>query len=125
MVSDIVPVGVAPRKPENVNLSLRHIVFFDELQVERFPVSGVVLVNLYLGGSLVADIGNHNRELRRCRIVENVFGIVEIDGPSVDTAYVLPKELFSCAHVKLWSQDGAAGDTNQGAARSIVIELKS
>ena len=51
--------------------------------------------------------------------------IVEIAGPAVDTAYTLPKELFAAQFVKLWSQDGAGANTNQGAARTIIIELKS
>jgi hypothetical protein len=51
--------------------------------------------------------------------------LVQIPGPTVDNAYALPKELFACGLVKLWSQDGAASGTNQGAARTIIIELKS
>lgn len=51
--------------------------------------------------------------------------LVQISSPAVDNAYSLPKELFSARFVKLWSQDGAASGTNQGAARTIVIELKS
>lgn len=51
--------------------------------------------------------------------------LVQIDGPAVDNAYAMPKELFGTQFVKLWSQDGAASGTNQGAARTIVIELKS
>ena len=58
-------------------------------------------------------------------LYDDAAAIVEIDGPSVDNAYVLPKELFAAQHVKLWSQDGAGANTNQGAARTIIIELKS
>ena len=45
--------------------------------------------------------------------------------PLYDQAYNLPKDLFACSFVKLWSQDGAASGTNQAAARTIIIELKS
>ena len=58
-------------------------------------------------------------------LYDDAAAIVEIDGPSVDTAYTLPKELFAAQWVKLWSQDGAGSGTNQAAARTVIIELKS
>ena len=58
-------------------------------------------------------------------LYDDTAAIVEIAGPCVDTAYTLPNELFSALFVKLWSQDGAGNGTNQGAARTIIIELKS
>jgi hypothetical protein len=51
--------------------------------------------------------------------------LVQIASPAVDNAYTIPTGLFSARFVKLWSQDGAASGTNQGAARTIIIELKS
>ncbi len=58
-------------------------------------------------------------------LYDDTAAIVEIASPAVDTAYTLPSELFAACFVKLWSQDGAGADTNQGAARTVVIELKS
>lgn len=51
--------------------------------------------------------------------------IVEIDGPAVDIAYAAPAEIFASLYVKLWSQDGAAADTNQGAERALIVTLKA
>jgi len=51
--------------------------------------------------------------------------LVEISSPAVDNAYSIPAEVFGAAWVKLWSQDGAASDTNQGAERTIGVILKS
>lgn len=51
--------------------------------------------------------------------------IVEIAGPTVDNAYEIPPEVYGARFVKLWSQDGAASGTNQDAARTLVITLKS
>ena len=51
--------------------------------------------------------------------------LVQIGSPSVDCAYQLPIALYGALHFKLWSQDGAGADENQGAARSIIVEVKS
>jgi len=51
--------------------------------------------------------------------------LVQISSPAVDKAYSFPAEVFSGGWVKLWSQDGAASGTNQGAARTIGVILKS
>lgn len=51
--------------------------------------------------------------------------LVQISSPSVDCSYQLPIALYGVSHFKLWSQDGSAGDENQGAARSIIVEVKS
>ena len=51
--------------------------------------------------------------------------IIEIASPAVDKAFQFPRDLFAATFVKLWSQDGAGADTNQAAARTLIIELKS
>ena len=51
--------------------------------------------------------------------------IVEIASPAASKAYQIPIEVFGCHWIKLWSQDGAGSDTNQGAARTVTIQLKS
>jgi hypothetical protein len=51
--------------------------------------------------------------------------LVQISGPAVDNAYSIPAEVFGAAWVKLWSQDGAAVDENQGAERTLGVILKS
>ena len=89
----------------------------------------------YAGGNLympaawtAASIGFHiavDKAGTYYPFYDNTATIVEIAGPAVDQAYTLPKELFAAQFVKLWSQDGAGSGTNQGAARTIVVELKS
>ena len=51
--------------------------------------------------------------------------ISEVDGPAVSKAYALPEEAFTASWVKLWSQDGAGADTNQAAARTLKVLLKT
>lgn len=51
--------------------------------------------------------------------------LVQITSPAVDNAYSIPAEAFGAAWIKLWSQDGSAGDTNQDAARTLGVILKS
>jgi len=51
--------------------------------------------------------------------------LVQIEGPAVDSAYAIPAEVFGAAWVKLWSQDGSAGEENQTADRSVGVVLKS
>jgi hypothetical protein len=51
--------------------------------------------------------------------------IVEIASPAVDLAYAAPVEIFPSMFLKLWSQDGAGSDTNQAAARTLTVVLKS
>lgn len=58
-------------------------------------------------------------------LYDSAGDIIEISEPVVDKAYQLPRDLFGCLWVKLWSQDGSGNNNNQGAARTIVIELKS
>ena len=58
-------------------------------------------------------------------LYDSTGNLVQISSPAVDCAYQLPIELFGVLHVKLWSQDGSGNDTNQGAARSVVVEVKS
>ena len=43
---------------------------------------------------------------------------------AVSRAYPLPAEAFGARYVKLWSQNGAGADANQGAARDIGVDLK-
>lgn len=51
--------------------------------------------------------------------------LVQIDAPVASRAYTLPVALAGALWVKLWSQDGAASDTNQLAERVIPVDLKS
>ena len=50
--------------------------------------------------------------------------LVEVQA-AASKAFSVPAELFGASWVKLWSQDGAASDENQGAARTITVLLKS
>lgn len=43
---------------------------------------------------------------------------------AVDRCVKLPPEVFACRYIKLWSQTAGSG-VNQGADRSIVVELKA
>ena len=51
--------------------------------------------------------------------------LVQVATPTANNAYELPPEVYGALHIKLWSQDGAGADTNQGAARAFHITLKS
>jgi hypothetical protein len=58
-------------------------------------------------------------------LYDDAGAIVEIGSPAVDNGYSIPAEVFGAAWVKLWSQDGSANDTNQAAARTVKVVLKS
>ena len=51
--------------------------------------------------------------------------IVEIASPTAALAHNAPSELFPTMFLKVWSQDGAGSDTNQAAARTLTLVLKS
>jgi hypothetical protein len=51
--------------------------------------------------------------------------LVQIVAPAVDKSYVAPAEVTVARWLKLWSQDGAGSSTNQGAARSLVVDCKA
>ena len=51
--------------------------------------------------------------------------LVEISSPAVSEAYNVPSEIFPSMFLKLWSQDGSSSDTNQAAARTLTVVLKS
>lgn len=51
--------------------------------------------------------------------------LVQIDSPAVDCAYAAPAAVAGALWVKLWSQDGAAANANQGAERTVIVDLKS
>ena len=50
--------------------------------------------------------------------------LVQIDSPSASQAYAAPTALAASMWVKLWSQNGSGTNTNQAAARSLVVDLK-
>ncbi len=51
--------------------------------------------------------------------------LVQVSSPLINLSYVFPAEVAGCLWIKLWSQDGSASDTNQGAERSLKVDLKS
>jgi len=51
--------------------------------------------------------------------------LVQISSPAASQAHACPAELAGCRWVKLWSQDGAGSGTNQAAARTLNLDLKS
>ena len=51
--------------------------------------------------------------------------LVQIDSPAVDKAYAAPPAVAGAIWVKLWSQNGSGTNTNQGAARSLIVDVKS
>ncbi len=56
--------------------------------------------------------------------LSDASGIVVISGPAVSSSYVFPTNMVGARFVKLWSNT-AGVDTNQGAARTIGIDLKT
>ena len=51
--------------------------------------------------------------------------LVQIDSPTASKAYTVPAAVAAAHYIKLWSQDGSASNTAQGAARTLVLDLKS
>jgi hypothetical protein len=51
--------------------------------------------------------------------------LVQITSPAASKAYALPAELAGAHFVKLWSQDGTGSNSNQAAARTLVVDLKA
>ena len=50
--------------------------------------------------------------------------LVEIGSPDADGAYAFPEEVQGALFIKIWSETGG-GDTNQGAARDLIVDVKS
>jgi len=53
------------------------------------------------------------------------LNLVQIAGPSASGAYACPAELAGARWVKVWSQNGSGTGTNQAAARTVNLDLKS
>lgn len=52
--------------------------------------------------------------------------VLEIASPAVSKTYVFPElGKYAGKIIKLWSQDGSGNDTNQGAARTLTVQLVS
>lgn len=58
-------------------------------------------------------------------LYDETNSIVEVSSAAADYAYVVPADVFAARYVRLWSQDGSGGDTNQGADRVIEVSLKA
>lgn len=54
---------------------------------------------------------------------DDAAALVEI-ATVVDESYMIPADVLAARFVKIWSQTGGTG-VNQGAARTIVIDMKS
>ena len=50
--------------------------------------------------------------------------VVRIDGPSTDQMHSAPAEVAGQMYVRLWSEDGSGGDTNQTADRELGLVMK-
>jgi hypothetical protein len=57
-------------------------------------------------------------------LYDDTGAIVEIASPAVDQAMRVPVEVLAARYVKAWSQTGGA-DTNQGAERALIFDMKS
>jgi len=58
-------------------------------------------------------------------LYDDLGNIVMVDGPTSGRNYQAPPEIAGCGYVKLWSQNGAGVNVNQGGDRTIVVSLKS
>jgi len=76
------------------------------LAIQAAPTSGGTFQPVY------DELGN----LIRCNGAANV---------AVSTSYIVPPSVAGCRFIKLWSEDGAGGNTNQGGDRVITVDLKS
>lgn len=57
-------------------------------------------------------------------LYDDAGALVEISSPAVDQAMRVPVEVLAARYIKLWSQSAASG-VNQGAERSLIIDMKS
>jgi len=57
-------------------------------------------------------------------LYDDAGALVEISSPAVDQAMRVPVEVLAARFVKIWSQTGGA-NTNQVAARSLIVDMKS
>jgi hypothetical protein len=57
-------------------------------------------------------------------LYDDAGNIVEIASPAVDQAMRVPVEVLAARFVKIWSQTAGA-DTNQGAERALIVDMKS
>ncbi len=57
-------------------------------------------------------------------LYDDAGALVEISSPAVDQAMRIPVEVLASRFVQVWSQSGGA-DVNQGAARALIIDMKS
>ena len=51
--------------------------------------------------------------------------LVQIDSPAASQTYSAPAAVGGAHFVKLWSQNGSGTNTNQGAARTLALNVKS
>lgn len=58
-------------------------------------------------------------------LYDELGNLVQISSPAVDRSYQAPPELAGSRYVRLWSQNGAGVNTNQGGDRSISVSLKA
>jgi hypothetical protein len=76
-----------------------------------------------LGAQLSDTLGGTYATLKDS---SNAYGIdVSIDGPVASAAYPIPPFWFGAHFLKLHSHNGSGTNTNQAAARSIKLLLKS
>jgi hypothetical protein len=57
-------------------------------------------------------------------LYDDAGALVEISGPAADQAHAIPVEVLAARFVRVWSETGGA-DTNQGAERALIIDMKS
>jgi hypothetical protein len=59
-------------------------------------------------------------------LYDQLGNLVQIAGPPVASRdYQAPPEIAGCRFIKLWSQNGAGVNVNQGAARSVGVSIKA
>jgi hypothetical protein len=98
-------------------------------------LSGVIEMEQYAGGQVIIPAAWDAAAIafKVCATPDGAFtplrsqsgALVEITGIVTNAAgaYPLPDELFGSLYVKLWSETSGS-DTNQTAARSLVVTLK-
>jgi hypothetical protein len=59
-------------------------------------------------------------------LYDQLGNLVQVAGPPVASRdYQAPPEVAGCRYVKLWSQNGAGANVNQGAERSMAVTIKA
>jgi len=59
------------------------------------------------------------------KLYDHDGNLLQVDSPAASGAYQIPNAAMTARYMKLWSQNGSGTNTNQAAARTVKLLLKS